>query len=68
MKKYQIQCHECGKVYSLDLDPKDVERWRSGELAQVAFPYLDAGDRELLISHICNDCFDKLMNFETEED
>ena len=39
----------------------DLQAWIKGKHAQDAFPYLNAGERELLISGICNSCFDKMM-------
>jgi len=58
------RCVVCGKVVALRVDPEDSERWRSGgALIQDAFvdstgvPYLDAAERELLISGTCGDCW-----------
>lgn len=57
------RCVVCGTVVALRVDPEDVERHRSGVLIQNAFadesgtPYLDAEQRELLISGTCGDCY-----------
>jgi hypothetical protein len=37
----------------------DYWDWQDGALAQDAFPYLSADDRELLISGICPTCWEK---------
>jgi hypothetical protein len=51
----------CKKDYSIIVNQDDFEEWRKGKLAQDAFPYLSAGERELLITAFCGDCFDNLM-------
>jgi hypothetical protein len=41
---------------------EDMVDWLSGSLPiQDAMPYLTIGERELLISGTCNDCFDILF-------
>jgi len=54
------RCVVCGKVVALRVDPEDVERWHNGTLVQDAFPYLDAAERELLISGTCGECWSAL--------
>ena len=39
----------------------DLERYLAGEHVQRAFPYLTPGQREMLLSGLCGDCFDKLF-------
>jgi len=62
------RCGHCGKVVAVRVDPEDSERWRSGVLVQNAFadengtPYLDAAQRELLISATCGSCWEKLCD------
>jgi len=38
-----------------------------GELAQNAFPYLSATEREQLISHICPKCQDSIFGSDEDE-
>ena len=45
----------------------DYLDWSDGELAQVAFPYLSADEREMLITGICPTCWDKMFD-DGEED
>lgn len=54
-------CPVCGESYSLEVYEKDFDRWKSGVHVQDAFPYLDADDRERLISGICPKCWDKMF-------
>jgi hypothetical protein len=58
------KCLFCGKVFSLFVDPDDLDRWRDGELIQNTMPYLTADERELLISKTCGPCFDKTFSEE----
>lgn len=59
--KITKKCIECGKEFTLEVNQNDYDDWKSGKLAQMAFPYLKAGERELLISGLCEDCFNKLF-------
>lgn len=44
----------------MEVDFKDYISWKNGELIQKAMPYLSPGERELLISQVCSDCFDSV--------
>jgi hypothetical protein len=55
-----IKCRICGRFTAIRLDPEDLDRHvNGGVFVQYAFadrngkPYLDAGERELLISRLC---------------
>ena len=45
-------CTITGQPYSVTVNSNDYLNWRNGELAQRAFPYLNAGDREWIITRI----------------
>lgn len=55
------RCRKCGTTYPMMIDPDDYALWKGGVYAQQAFPYLTAGERELLISATCDDCWSKLF-------
>lgn len=58
-------CNICKVTYQLSVNPEGLRKWQSGELAiQTALPELPAGARELLLSGICNTCFDSLFSDE----
>lgn len=57
----KVTCPKCGKIYKVRVYPEDWEDYQNGKLVQDAFPYLSADERELLISKICPDCWDKLF-------
>ncbi len=43
-------CTVTGTEYSVSVPNEDVSSWRSGTLIQNAMPYLNADEREFLIS------------------
>lgn len=52
----EIRCPFCGETSFVDVLEQDFEKYQNGELVQNCFPYLDASERELLISGICFKC------------
>jgi hypothetical protein len=57
------RCGQCLTVYTLTVSGEGFRVWNMGQGAYVqdAFPELDAGQRELLVSGICGSCFDALV-------
>lgn len=66
MSKFEIRCPFCGKTHYVEAHFADYTLWCNGELAQNAFPYLSATEREQMISGICPECQKKI--FGSEED
>ena len=62
-----IRCKDCRQLFTLDVNEQDFQDWKGGKHCQVAFPYLDAGDRELLISATCSSCWKKLFGGDEDE-
>ena len=60
------KCKICGEEIILDVRKEDYEKWKEGELVQVAFPYLSADERELFITGMCGMCFDNLFKKDGE--
>lgn len=56
MVELMITCPFCGKEHFVYVVEEDYENWSNGELAQNAFPYLSATEREQLISGLCPTC------------
>jgi hypothetical protein len=54
-------CNICGEKIVVWVEDEDYKDWVNGKLCQDAFPYLDAGQREILISNTCGRCFDLLF-------
>jgi len=62
-------CTKCGAEYELKFILQDYVDWKeNGKMIQDAFPYLNADERELLKSGICNDCWQKMFAWIDEDD
>lgn len=56
----KVRCRFCGETKTLMLRESDIMRYKCGDgMVQDIFPYLSVADRELLISGMCGDCWDK---------
>ena len=51
--KIKCTCPLCDTAQVIGVRESDYVAWKNGSLAQDAFPYLDADERETLISGIC---------------
>ena len=76
---YGVQCGVCGKVHNLDCTFEQagiIDRYmlarnydrRSVPLIHEALPFLNAGDREMLISGVCPACWDNMFGGDDEEE
>ena len=54
------QCPYCGKETPITVDEKEYLKWQSGELIQNAMPLLTPAEREMLITGICQECWDEM--------
>jgi hypothetical protein len=54
-----INC-ACGLLHEFNVMCQDVLEWKAGRNVKLAFPYITAEQRELLISQLCNQCFERL--------
>jgi hypothetical protein len=64
-----IKCRLCYKYYIVFLMKKDYTAWVCGDgFIQDIMHYLSCGERELLISATCSDCFDKLFPSDLDND
>jgi len=54
-------CIFCGKTKEIHVNQQAYEKWQEGALIQNAMPDLPIGDREMLISSICEPCFDETV-------
>ena len=62
-------CPFCNKHHKVEVNETDYLDWQDGVLnAQDAFPYLSAGERELLITGIDSECWDKYFGSDEEFD
>ena len=54
-------CRLCKTEHILEVNPLDLIDWENGKHIQSAMPYLAPGERKLLISGTCEDCFHKMF-------
>ena len=54
-------CRVCMSNTTFKVEPNDYFAWKDGKQIQEAFPYLSAGQRELLISNTCEKCWEELF-------
>ena len=59
-----VGCIKCAEPQHITVGQADLDTWQSGTNIQNAMPYLSADDREILISGICGECFDKIYGVE----
>ena len=61
-------CPLCKCGHEIEVNEEDYWDWDDGVLAQVAFPYLSTGEREMLISGICPTCWETMFGGGDDED
>ena len=65
----EVQCKHCSIVYTILANREDIVRWQAGEgYIQDVLAYLSAGERELLISATCNNCWTNMFGSDEEDD
>ena len=66
---YKRICPFCGEYHAVEVEAMDLFLYRHhGVLAQNAFPYLSANEREIIISGICPACWDNMFRGDNEEE
>ena len=65
-----VQCRMCRKVHTLMVGVEDYLMFDSPNRPHIQdiFPYLTAGERELLISGTCDECWKKMFPPEPEDE
>lgn len=65
------RCPSCGKEWSITVDAESykagIEKYRAGAMIQQAFPMWTPSQRELLLSGICDKCWQEMAE-EFDED
>lgn len=56
-----VCCPICGEYHSIFVERVDYWSWVRGKSPQNAFPYLNDSEREIVISGICSDCWNKMF-------
>ena len=60
----EIECNICGEVFEVCVDPIGLKEYMSPNRRHIQqiFPYLSPAERELLISHTCEKCWNKMFS------
>ena len=65
---YDVQCRQCGVVYTILANRDDIQDWLSGSgYIQDILSYLSAAERELLISGTCDVCWKSMFGSDEDE-
>ena len=62
-----VTCQHCGVDQTISAPVINFLAWENGELIQNALPMLTAGEREMLISQTCDDCWTKFFGEPEDE-
>jgi hypothetical protein len=55
----KVVCFCCRSIVQLDVNEEGFNKWKNGELIQNALPELTQAQRELLISNMCETCWNR---------
>ena len=66
----EVTCNLCGKKHELLVRHKDLVSYVSPNRGYIQdiFPYLNAGERELLISGVCPSCWNDMFGGDEDEE
>ena len=60
-----VKCPQCGKISTLEMTNEQYEQYISGDsYIQNIFPNWSPAIREMLITGICPDCWNKMFGFQ----
>lgn len=62
----KVRCINCGQLKTVGCTLEQWQQWRRGTLIQQAMPDVSKEQRELLLSGICGECWNKI--FKPEQD
>jgi len=57
-----LSCVMCGNPVTIWFDIADWNEWCAGAYIHDVMPYLSAGEREMLISQTCDNCWKNLFS------
>lgn len=58
---FKGKCIGCGEIIKVAVPGEALWKYRQGARIQDAMPMLSAGEREFLISGMCDSCFNKMF-------
>ena len=60
-------CPKCNKLQTVKVEQSQYYDWVAGKNIQIAFPNLSANQREILMSGICPECWEKIFPPDDEQ-
>jgi len=57
----ELECKYCDYEEVITVAEADYITWHNGMPIQDAFPYLTDGQRELMLSNTCDDCWNRFF-------
>jgi hypothetical protein len=60
----EYKCYICQVIEIVIAPEEDFIKWQEGGYIQDIFPYLFAETREIMISGICGECYNKMFGEE----
>jgi hypothetical protein len=58
---YTLSCIRCRSDHNVSLKGSDLFKYNQGKYIQEAFPYIPKDLREMMLSGICNTCFQTIF-------
>ena len=58
---YTLGCIKCKSEHTVSLNAPDLFKYNQGIYIQEAFPYISEGMREMMMSGICDSCFQEIF-------
>lgn len=62
-----FKCKICEDEFDLDVTSSQLFQWKQGALIQRVFSYLNADERELIMTGMCGKCYDELFYDDGDE-
>ena len=63
---FKMNCIKCKSEHAVALKGSDLFQFNQGKYIQDAFPYISEGLREMMMSGICDNCFQEMFPKEDE--
>lgn len=65
-RNMSITCKHCGVEHNVMVNPEHILLWQAGHgFIQDIMHYMDSGERELILSNICSDCWNEMFDSNT---
>ena len=58
---YVVPCIKCKRFTTIGMKGEDLFKYNQGTYIQEAFPYISEGMREMMMSGICDSCFQEIF-------